>query len=124
MCIIRMYFMVPFDFSRGSRFFDHEISRGRFVRPGPIAGPGRLRVDILSLLAAFVCLKHPSDPEFVVQTSVNAKERLFQGVEDFGSIGELFEKSLQFHGRSPAQVETNRIAGDSSPGEEYPVCRR
>src|ERR1700733_13243413 len=77
-----------------------------------------------SLRDVFGCLKHPPNPEFVVQRSVNTMERLCQWVCDFSFFREFFEKSLQALERPSAQVKANRVAANPSLVEPQPVRRR
>src|SRR5580692_9520251 len=127
MFIIKMYFisLAPFDF-RAFRSLPSTIARGsQFeIRESRLRDPGKLRIGTPSLRAVFGCLKHPPNPEFVVQCSVNAKEHLFEGVGDFSFFREFLEKSLQLLERPSAQVKANRVAANASLVEPQPVRRR
>src|SRR5580658_2806914 len=94
------------------------------IRESRLRDPGKLRIGTPSLRAVLGCMKHPPNPEFVVQCSVNTMERLFQWVCDFSFLREFFEKSLQVLERPSAQVKTNRIAANASLVEPQPVRRR
>src|SRR5882757_1560467 len=76
---------------------------------GPKRDPGDQAMPTCLLLGS---LKHPADPEFVVQCSIHAKEYFFQRVGDLCSFGQPFEKNPQLLECPSAQIEANRVSTD------------